>query len=204
VAANSARNIDHGASFLKEIILRKPIMAGNWKMYKTPAETTAFFEKFRLLAGQTGTLRDPICPLSRASPRPSKATQGTNIRIGAQNIAGPRKAPLPARSPPHDRGRRRHPCHRRTQRAAPGISPRLDETVLRRHTGRFGIRPHPHRLRGRAPRGTWKAATAKPCSCASSSRESPVFERQFARIAIAYEPTWAVGTGKTATPGNRG
>ena len=29
--------------------MRTPVMSGNWKMYKTPAETTAFFEKFRPL-----------------------------------------------------------------------------------------------------------------------------------------------------------
>ena len=29
--------------------MRKPVMAGNWKMYKTPAETRAFFEAFRPL-----------------------------------------------------------------------------------------------------------------------------------------------------------
>ena len=30
--------------------MNKPLMAGNWKMYKTPAETKAFFEKFNSLS----------------------------------------------------------------------------------------------------------------------------------------------------------
>ena len=42
--------------------MRKPVMAGNWKMYKAPAETVAFFEKFRPLAGQAEHCEVVICP----------------------------------------------------------------------------------------------------------------------------------------------
>ena len=43
-------------------LMRKPVMAGNWKMYKTPAETTAFFEKFRPLVEKSEHCEVVICP----------------------------------------------------------------------------------------------------------------------------------------------
>ena len=61
-------------------------MAGNWKMYKTPDETRAFFEAFKpLLTGASGC-EIVICP-----PFPNLAAavaeaRGTQIAIGAQNL----------------------------------------------------------------------------------------------------------------------
>ena len=60
-------------------------MSGNWKMYKTPAETTAFFEKFRPLAGQADHCEVVICPPFTNLAAAVAATQGTRIRIGAPN-----------------------------------------------------------------------------------------------------------------------
>src|SRR5580704_8067618 len=67
--------------------MRKPLLAGNWKMYKTPAETQAFFDAFLpLVAGATG--RDAaICPPYIDLPVALAATQGSNVGIGAQNMA---------------------------------------------------------------------------------------------------------------------
>jgi triosephosphate isomerase len=42
--------------------MRKPVIAGNWKMYKTPTETTLFFEKFRPLVEQSQHCEIVICP----------------------------------------------------------------------------------------------------------------------------------------------
>jgi triosephosphate isomerase (TIM) len=67
--------------------MRKPVMAGNWKMYKTPAETTAFFEKFRPLVAASGHCEIVICAALHQSRRGRGCRQGTAIRIGAQNIA---------------------------------------------------------------------------------------------------------------------
>ena len=66
--------------------MRKPVMAGNWKMYKTPAETHAFFEKFKpLVAGAQG--RDiVICPPFPNVYAAVQEARGTEIQIGAQNL----------------------------------------------------------------------------------------------------------------------
>src|SRR5690349_4738373 len=65
---------------------RRPIMAGNWKMYKTPAETHAFFEAFKPLCGDARNCDIVICPPFPNLPAAVAETQGSNIAIGAQNL----------------------------------------------------------------------------------------------------------------------
>ena len=66
--------------------MRKPLMAGNWKMYKTAGETTAFFEKFNpLVAGSAHA--DVVIGASFVNlPAAVAATAGSNVEIGAQNL----------------------------------------------------------------------------------------------------------------------
>src|SRR5205814_3018637 len=66
--------------------MRKPVMAGNWKMYKTPAETTAFFEKFRPLVEKSSHCEIVICPPFTNLQAAVNAVKGSAIQIGAQNI----------------------------------------------------------------------------------------------------------------------
>jgi hypothetical protein len=67
--------------------MRKPVMAGNWKMYKTPAETTAFFEKFRPLVEKSEHCEIVICPPFTNLAAAVDAARNTSVRIGAQNVA---------------------------------------------------------------------------------------------------------------------
>ena len=61
-------------------------MAGNWKMYKTAAETTSFFEKFRPLVERSEHCEIVICPPYPSLPAALAAAQGSRIGIGAQNM----------------------------------------------------------------------------------------------------------------------
>src|SRR5271163_3437300 len=65
---------------------RKPVMAGNWKMYKTAAETSAFFEKFKPLVERSAHCEIVIFPPFPDLPAAVAATQGTAVEIGAQNL----------------------------------------------------------------------------------------------------------------------
>src|ERR1700749_2582298 len=67
--------------------MRKPVMAGNWKMYKTPAETSAFFEKFLPLTAQAAHCEIVICPPYNDLTTAVEATKNSAVRIGAQNVA---------------------------------------------------------------------------------------------------------------------
>ena len=61
-------------------------MAGNWKMYKNPSETAAFFNSFKPLVASAKHCEIVLCPPFVNVPAAVAATQGSNIGIGAQNL----------------------------------------------------------------------------------------------------------------------
>ncbi len=66
--------------------MRKKLIAANWKMYKTPEQTAAFFRDFLpMVAGHT---RDEIvvCPPFIDLQTAVEAASGSNVAIGAQNM----------------------------------------------------------------------------------------------------------------------
>ena len=180
--------------------MRKPVMAGNWKMYKTPAETTAFFEKFRPLAGNPPHCEVVICPPFTNLAAAVAAAKGSAIHIGAQNIGWAKEgaftgevsgAMIQATGATH---------------VIVGHSERrqyfgeTDETVLKRAQAGLEIGLSPivcvgERLDEREGGRTEAVLTAQ-----FQAGIAGLTEQQFARIVIAYEPVWAIGTGKTATP----
>ena len=64
---------------------RKPVIAGNWKMNKTIKETKEFFDKY-LDQIDTNRVEVVICPTLTSIPAALEATKGTNVGIGAQNL----------------------------------------------------------------------------------------------------------------------
>jgi triosephosphate isomerase len=79
---------------------RKKLMAANWKMYKNPDQTRAFFRDFLpLVAGHT---RDEIvvCPPYIDLYFAIEDTKGSNVAIGAQDLYWEKRAPTPAKSVP--------------------------------------------------------------------------------------------------------
>jgi triosephosphate isomerase len=180
--------------------MRKAVMAGNWKMYKTPAETTAFFEKFRPLVAASGHCEIVICPPFTNLAAAIDAAKGTNVRVGAQNIAWAKEGAftgeisgpmLTAVGATHaiigHSERRQYFCE-------------TDETVLKRTQSALeaGLTPIVcvgERLEERESGGTEAVLVAQ-----FTKGIAELTEQQFARIVIAYEPVWAIGTGKTATP----
>src|SRR5258708_18072492 len=65
---------------------RRRVIAGNWKMYKTQAETRAFFSAFLPLASGARRCDIVIAPPVTAICTAGEATRGSNISIGAQDV----------------------------------------------------------------------------------------------------------------------
>lgn len=77
--------------------MRRPIIAGNWKMNMTPSQTR------RLIAELKPLISDEdcdvvICPPSCCLQAAAEALEGSSIRLGAQNVHWEKAAPLPAKS----------------------------------------------------------------------------------------------------------
>ena len=175
-------------------------MAGNWKMYKTPAQTSAFFEEFSPLVAQSRHCEIVVCPPFTNLAAAAEAACGTRIAIGAQNIGWAQEgaftgeisgAMIRAAGASYvivgHSERRQYFCE-------------TDETVLRRTQAALdsGLAPIVcvgERLEEREAQRTEEVLIRQfQRGIASLAPE------HFARIVIAYEPVWAIGTGRTATP----
>ena len=180
--------------------MRKPIMAGNWKMFKTPAETTAFFEKFRPLVEKSSHCEIVICPPFTNLAAAVDAVKGSSIRIGAQNIGWAKEGAFTGEiSGPmiHAVGASHTIIGHSERRQYFGET---DETVLKRTLAalEFGLTPIVcvGELLADRESGNTEAVLAAQFERGIAG----LTEQQFAKIVIAYEPVWAIGTGKTATP----
>ena len=65
---------------------RKKLIAGNWKMYKTPEQTTAFFDEFLPLVANHERDEIAICAPFVDLHAAVEAATGSNVAIGAQNM----------------------------------------------------------------------------------------------------------------------
>jgi triosephosphate isomerase len=180
--------------------LRRPVIAGNWKMFKTQAETRAFFDAFKPLVADTRSCDIIVAPPYTSLPAAAEAARGTNISIAAQDAywepEGAFTGEISMRMVA-DTGSRAVIIGHSERRQFFGES---DTSVNRRVKAAL-------------------AANLTPIVCVGESlaeREAnhtqAVLKRQFegglhaltdadfSRILLAYEPVWAIGTGKTATP----
>lgn len=175
-------------------------MAANWKMYKTPEQTAAFFERFNPLLKPDPPCEVVIFPVSVSIPSAVHAAQETAVRIGGQNIHWAREGAYTGE------------ISGEMLRAAGAA------WVLVGHSER---RQYFHETDADVLKKTQAALLAglSPIVCIGESLDdhkagravqvlirqfaagiAGLTEEQFERIVIAYEPVWAIGTGQTATP----
>src|SRR4030081_2239380 len=67
--------------------MRKPIIAGNWKMYKTIAEAMDFVQAFKPLIVASTHCEIVIAPAFTAIKSVSSRLEGSNVEVGAQDVA---------------------------------------------------------------------------------------------------------------------
>lgn len=179
---------------------RKALIAANWKMFKTPAEAKAFFEAFLpLVAGHD---RDEIAifPSPVLLPTVVEAVKGSIIAVGAQNIHFAEEGAFTGET---SAGQLiavggTHTLIGHSERRQ--YFAETDEIVNKKlHTAlKHGIVPVVCVGEMLAEREAGKTADVlKTQVVAAFAGITPEIA---APIVIAYEPVWAIGTGKTATP----
>src|SRR4051794_1447694 len=180
--------------------MRKPVLAGNWKMYKTAAETAAFFETFTPLVANATHAEIVICPPFVNLPSAAEAAQSTAIEVGGQDlfwlregaytgeISAPMLAAVGCRWVIVGHSERRQYFHE------------TDETVLKKTQAALEAGLTPIVCVGERLEEREAGATETVLRTQCSGGIAGLTPEQFARVVIAYEPVWAIGTGKTATP----
>ena len=177
--------------------MRKPIIAGNWKMNNTASEGVALIEALKPLV-KDANCEVVACVPAIDIPAVSEAVKGTNIQLGAQNV------------------------HFEIKGAYTG---EISAAMLKEYGVKYVIIGHSERRQyfGETDETVNKRTLAAlnagltPIVCIGelleereNGKTEEVLDRQIvegmkgiddiSKIVIAYEPVWAIGTGKTATP----
>ena len=178
--------------------MRRPIIAGNWKMNKTHAEAEELVKALVPLVADAEA-EVVVCPPFVCLDAVGKVIKGTNIKLGAQNVHFEKSGAFTG------------------EISADMLLAMGVEYVIIGHSERrqyFGETDCTVNKRARAA----LAAGLKPIICVGESlaeRENGITDElvgmqtklalkeieaeQLEQLVIAYEPIWAIGTGKTAT-----
>lgn len=178
---------------------RKPVIAGNWKMHKNRSDATELAKALVAKVGDVTDVEVIICPVFTSLDAAIEAVKGSNIKVGAQN------------------------CHFEEQGAYTG---ELSVAMLKEVGVSHIIVGHSERRQYFNETDQAINAKAKaifnhgltPIICVGETLEERESDKtsdvvstqikgcldgltadQVAKSIIAYEPVWAIGTGKTAS-----
>ena len=180
--------------------MRKKMIAANWKMFKTPNQTRDFFRDFLLLVKDHSRDEIVVCPTNLCLDAAITAAKGSNVSIGAQNLHWEKEGAYTGEV-------------NAAMLQAVGVT-----HVIIGHSERrqyFGETDDTVNLKLKAA----LEAGLIPIVCVGEVLEereanltddvlrrqslrafNKVSAKKAASLVVAYEPVWAIGTGKTATP----
>jgi triosephosphate isomerase len=184
--------------------MRIPFIAGNWKMFKTVQEAVVFTKELRSLVKDFADVEIVIAPPFTAIHAVAEAARNTNIGVSAQDLYWEREG---------------------------AFTGAISATMIKEAGAAYAIVGHSERRRlfGETDLTVNRKMMAAflvsltPIICVGETLEErergealAVLDRQIrdgldhltaeqvAQLVVAYEPVWAIGTGKTATPGQAG
>ena len=184
--------------------MRVPFIAGNWKMFKTVHETTVYVKELRGLVKDVNDVTVLIAPPFTAVHAASEAARNSNVAVSGQNMSWEREGAF-------------------TGEISAGML--LEAGAQYAIIGHSERRTHFGETDVTVNRKTIAAIAASltPIVCIGETLEQrernetmDVLDRQIkggldglsgdqvAALVMAYEPVWAIGTGRTATPAQAG
>jgi triosephosphate isomerase (TIM) len=179
---------------------RKALIAANWKMYKTPAEAKAFVDAFLpLVAGHT---RDEIAlfPSPVLLPTVIEAAKGSNVAVGAQNIHFAEEGAYTGETSIAQLKAVGGTCTLIGHSERRQYFAETDEIVNKKLLAALKNGILPIVCVGEVLEEREAGKTADVLKKQVTGAFSGVTPEMAKPIVIAYEPVWAIGTGKTATP----
>ena len=179
---------------------RRRVIAGNWKMYKTQADTRAFFAAFNPLVAGVVDCDIVIAPPFTSILAAVEATRGTKIGISAQNVYWEKEGAFTGEVSTGmlvEAGCRYTIIGHSERRQFFGET---NETVLKKTKAALAAGLTPIVCIGEMLADREAGNTEKICETQFRGSFGALTSEEFSRILIAYEPVWAIGTGRTATP----
>ncbi len=178
--------------------MRKPIIAGNWKMYKTPAEAEAFVKELAPELAAYESVERVVCPPYLAIPAVAAALRNTPIRVGAQDVHHEEQGAF-------------------TGRVSAAMLDGLVEYIIIGHSECRRDLGHTDEIINKKVKTALAHGFTPIIACGESleqneAGETASFVSQQIRGAydglgaddalktvVAYEPIWAIGTGRSAS-----
>lgn len=178
--------------------MRKPIIAGNWKMHKTIKRALEFVNEVKDKVN-SDKVEAVICAPFTLLKDLKEATKGTNIKIGAQNMHFEEKgaftgevSPLMLKEIDMDYVVIGHSERRQ-------YFNETDETVNKKVLKALEVGIDPILCVGETLEQREAGKTKDVCKVQVEKALENVLKDDLAKVVVAYEPIWAIGTGKTAT-----
>ena len=185
-------------------MMRKPFIAGNWKMFKTVHETTVYVKELRGLVKDVNDVTIVIAPPFTGVHAACEAARNSHVAVSAQNMFWEKEGAFTG------------------EISAPMIKEAGAEYAIIGHSERRSLFGETDITVNRKVMAAL-AADLTPILCIGETLEQrernetmEVLDRQIkggldglsgdrvAALVIAYEPVWAIGTGRTATPAQAG
>ena len=184
--------------------MRTPIIAGNWKMYKTVADAVKYVKEFRVMVKDIADVEIVVAPPFTAVHAAAEAARNSNVIIAAQDLYWEREGAFTG------------------EVSAQMVREAGAEYVIIGHSERRTLFGDTDIMVNQKTVAAF-AAGLTPIVCIGETLEQrdrnetfEVLDRQIRQglegltgeqldlLVLAYEPVWAIGTGRTATPAQAG
>jgi triosephosphate isomerase len=186
-------------------IMRQPLIAGNWKMYKKLSEAKALVQELKKTIGGETEVEVAVCPTFTALSTVSQALEGTSIRLGAQDLFWEKEGAFTGEISPEmlvDVGCRYVVIGHSERREYFGET---DETVNKKTLAAFAAGLAPIVCVGESLEQRKAGQTEALVKSQIQAGVVGLKPENIAELVIAYEPIWAIGTGLSSdgTDANR-
>ena len=184
--------------------MRTPFIAANWKMHKTVHETVVFIKEFRSLVKDVDGVEIVVAPPFTALHTAAEAARNSNVGIAAQDAHWEREGAFTGavsvgmvKEAGADYVILGHSERRR-------LFQETDETVNRKLLAVLGAQLTPIVCIGETLEEREAGQTLSVLDRQLKQGLDSLNGDQVASLVLAYEPVWAIGTGRNATPAQAG
>lgn len=178
--------------------MRKPIIAGNWKMHKTLGESVDFAKELAAMLAPFSSVARVVCPTYVALVGVANALKGTDIQVGAQSVHWEAQGAYTSQiSPTMLQGLAEYVIIGHSECRA--YLNETDETVNKKVKAALAYGLKPIIAVGESLEQNEAGQTAQIVGGQVRAALNGVDSANMTNIVLAYEPIWAIGTGKNAT-----
>jgi triosephosphate isomerase len=184
--------------------MRQPLIAGNWKMYKSVAETVKYIKEFGPLVKEMEGVTIVVAPPFTALHAAAEAARNGNVRIAAQDLHWQREGAFTGEvsAPMIREAGAEYVIVGHSERRT--LFGETDMTVNQKATAAFGTGLTPIVCIGETLDQREGSQTLEVLDRQLKQGLDALTADQVGQMVIAYEPVWAIGTGRTATAAQAG